>query len=41
LKYYGLLKNAGQEKQLIDELRCRNGNLPIICGIYRDGNEEL
>lgn len=41
LKYYGLLKYAGQEKQLIDELRCRNGNLPIICGIYRDGNEEL
>lgn len=32
LKYYITLKDAYCEKRFIDELRCRNGNLEIICG---------
>lgn len=32
LAYRVTLKDARQEKQMIDEIRCRNGNLPIICG---------
>jgi uncharacterized membrane protein YhiD involved in acid resistance len=30
-----------QEKTLIDELRCRNGNLEIVCGKVNYGSEEL
>ena len=29
LTYYVTLKDAGKEKELIDQLRCRNGNLEI------------
>ena len=32
LQYCIRLKEAGMEKQLIDELRCLNGNLKISCG---------
>ncbi len=32
LRYKIRLRDAKQEKQLIDELRCRNGNLTIVCG---------
>ncbi len=32
------LKNPEQEKEMIDEIRCRNGNLTIICG-RRDYDE--
>ncbi len=31
LKYEIKLKNPKKEKEFIDELRCRNGNLEIIC----------
>lgn len=30
------LKNDDQEKEMIDEIRCRNGNLDIICGMTPD-----
>lgn len=33
LKYYITLKDDKSEKELIDELRCRNGNLEIMCAI--------
>ncbi len=32
LRYRIELKHEEQEKEFLDALRCRNGNLPIICG---------
>lgn len=32
LRYQILMREPGLEKQMIDELRCRNGNLKISCG---------
>ena len=32
LYYIIELKDASKEKEMIDEIRCRNGNLTIICG---------
>lgn len=37
LTYDIRLKDAKKEKEFIDELRCRNGNLEIICG---QGNQD-
>lgn len=33
LQYRVHLKHPAQEKQLLDAMRCRNGNLEISCGI--------
>lgn len=41
LKYSLDLKEAGTEKQLLDELRCRNGNLAITCHLPVTRSEEL
>ena len=39
---YGLtLKDVGLEKEMIDEIRTRNGNLTITCGQESHGGEEL
>ena len=38
LKYKIRLRDVQQEKQLIDELRCRNGNLTIVCGREPSGD---
>lgn len=35
------LKNEKEEKQMIDAIRCRNGNLNIVCGRVPDAKEEL
>ena len=32
LDYHIILKDAKKEKEMIDEIRCRNGNLSISCG---------
>lgn len=32
LNYLIELKDANKEKEMIDEIRCRNGNLTIVCG---------
>ncbi len=32
LEYQIQLKDAGSEKEFIDDIRCRNGNLTVICG---------
>ena len=32
LTYRLVLKSTGTEKALIDAIRCRNGNLNIVCG---------
>lgn len=41
LSYDVTLKNKGIEKEFIDELRCRNGNLEISLGRPEGGGEEL
>lgn len=41
LQYQIRLKNSAQEKEMLDEIRCRNGNLTIVCGRCGYGREEL
>jgi hypothetical protein len=41
LHYQIVLKDPKKEKQFIDELRCRNGNLEISCGSLISSSEEL
>ena len=41
LDYHITLKDAGKEKEMLDEIRCRNGNLTIICGRRATIQEEL
>lgn len=41
LQYNIVLKDKSKEKELIDQLRCRNGNLPIICGRSDTLRDEL
>lgn len=40
LKYLIKLKDAAKEKEMLDELRCRNGNLDIICGKISSSKKE-
>lgn len=39
LHYRVTLKDADKEKNLLDAMRCRNGNLEISCGIAADGRQ--
>ncbi len=39
--YDVVLKNTADEKQMIDEIRVRNGNLPVICGRAATAAAEL
>lgn len=41
LSYMIVLKDKSKEKQMIDEIRCRNGNLTIICARPQRTNEVL
>ena len=42
LEYRIRLKDSGTEKDMIDELRCRNGNLEIMCSrAANQAREEL
>lgn len=41
LDYEVALKSPGEEKKMIDDLRCRNGNLEIFLGRPVSGREEL
>ena len=41
LRYRIVLKDESTEKQFLDKLRCRNGNLTIICGRVATGKDEL
>ncbi len=41
LSYLIQLKDSSKEKELIDAMRCRNGNLTIICGRPLAGKEQL
>lgn len=42
LFYHIELKDAAQEKEMLDQIRCRNGNLDIVCGrVPENGREAL
>lgn len=41
LTYSIVIKNSAKEKEMIDKIRCRNGNLNIVCGRVPLGKEEL
>lgn len=41
LSYRIVLKDNKMEKALIDEMRCRNGNLTIVCAKPQIGKEQL
>lgn len=41
LEYQIELKNPAKEKEFLDALRCRNGNLEISCGRVPEAREEL
>ena len=41
LRYQLLLKDQAQEKQIIDEVRVRNGNLPVVLGKLTATRDEL
>lgn len=41
LEYTIVLKDEKKEKEFIDDLRCRNGNLEIVCGRVTHKAEEL
>lgn len=41
LTYHIILKDEKREKELIDSIRCRNGNLDISCGLVSTDHDEL
>ncbi len=41
LEYCIVFREEGEEKNMIDQLRCRNGNLEILCSRAQTGREEL
>lgn len=41
LFYQIVLKDVSQEKEFLDAIRCRNGNLDIICGRMPENSREL
>lgn len=41
LQYDIMLRDPALEKEFIDELRVRNGNLEIVCASPDDGNKEI
>lgn len=41
LDYHLTLKDQSKEKEMLDEIRTRNGNLTIVCGRVPDRTEEL
>lgn len=41
LEYYITLKDICKEKEMLDAIRCRNGNLTIVCGRRAVMQEEL
>lgn len=40
LFYHVELKDISNEKEMIDQIRCRNGNLDIVCGRIPDNGRE-
>ena len=41
LFYHIQLKDSAMEKEMLDQIRCRNGNLEIVCGRIADNGREV
>lgn len=41
LRYEVVLKNAAKEKEMLDKIRVRNGNLTVACGLPINDKDEL
>lgn len=41
LRYEIILKHAEKEKEFLDKIRVRNGNLTVACSILTDNHEEM
>ncbi|MGL5436861.1 MAG: DUF4956 domain-containing protein [Lachnospiraceae bacterium] len=41
LQYHMYLKHEDKEKEFLDQIRCRNGNLSLVCGRVPSGKETL
>jgi len=41
VRYSIVLKDASKEKEMIDAIRCRNGNMTIVCSRYVEPNMQL
>lgn len=41
LRYEIILKNSEKEKEFLDKIRVRNGNLTVACSILTDNHEEM
>ena len=41
LRYFVVLKDPNKEKEMLDALRCRNGNLTIVCVKAAPNHDEL
>ena len=41
LRYEVTLKNAEKEKEFLDKIRSRNGNLTVACGVLTENHEEM
>lgn len=41
LRYEIILKNAEKEKEFLDKIRVRNGNLTVSCSVLTDNHEEM
>lgn len=41
LRYELVLKEADKEKEFLDKIRARNGNLTVMCSILTDNHEEM
>lgn len=41
LRYEVVLKDADKEKEFIDKIRTRNGNLSVSCSLLTDNHEEM
>ena len=41
LRYEVSLKDISKEKEMIDKIRCRNGNLTVSCGLLPKDHDEL
>ena len=41
LKYEIVLRDELKEKELLDKIRTRNGNLTVFCGLLPENHEEL
>ncbi len=41
LRYEIVQKNEKREKEMLDKIRCRNGNLTVMCGLLPANHEEI